>query len=128
MKKKIQGILLVLLVFIVTPVLLLMFIWKDRCQHTVLKTVEADSGGLQVVLQETDCGLAMSKATQVFLEERESNKWKSIGDVVVLQGVHAVSLQWQENNELVVGIPEGAVVVKSRDQVKDTRISYIPGK
>ncbi len=128
MKKKIKGVILVLLVFIVTPVLLLMFIWKDRCQHTVIKTIGSESGSLQVVLQETDCGLAMSKATQVFLEEREANKWKSIGDVVVLQGVHAVSLQWQENSELVVGIPEGAVVVKSRDQVGDTRVSYIPVK
>jgi hypothetical protein len=127
-QKKIKGIILVLLVFIVTPVLLLMFIWKDRCQHTVLKTIGSESGALQVVLQETDCGLAMSKATQVFLEEREANKWKTIGDVVVLQGVHAVSLQWQESSELVVGIPEGAVVVKSRDQVGDTRISYIPSK
>jgi hypothetical protein len=127
-KKKIKGVILVLLVFIVTPVLLLMFIWKDRCQHTVIKTIGSESGSLQVVLQETDCGLAMSKATQVFLEEREANKWKSIGDVVVLQGVHAVSLQWQENSELVVGIPEGAVVVKSRDQVGDTRVSYIPVK
>jgi len=128
LKKKIKGILLVLFVFIVTPVLLLMFIWKDRCVHTVLKTVATESGGLQVVLQETDCGLAISKATQVFLEERDASKWKSIGDVVVLQGVHAVSLQWQENNELVVGIPEGAVVVKSRNQVRDTQISYIPTK
>jgi hypothetical protein len=128
LKKNIKGIFLVLLVFIVTPLLLLMFIWKDRCQHTVIKTITSDSGGLQVVLQETDCGLAMSKATQVFLEEREANKWKSIGDVVVLQGVQTVSLQWQENNELVVGIPEGAVVVKSRDQVGDTRVSYVPVK
>jgi len=128
LKKNIKGILLVLLVFIVTPVLLLMFIWKDRCVHTVINTVVADSGGLQVVLQETDCGLAMSKATQVFLEERQSNKWKSIGDVVVLQGVHEVTLRWQENNELLVAIPEGAVVVKSRDQVGETRVSYIPPK
>ena len=128
MKKNIKGILLLLLVFIVTPVLLLMFIWKDRCVHNVIKTVASESGALQVVLQETDCGLAMSKATQVFLEERQSDKWNSIGDVVVLQGVHAVTMQWQENSELVIGIPEGAVVVKSRDQVGDTRISYVPSK
>ena len=128
MKKKVKGFLLLLLVFIITPVLLLMFIWKDRCVHTVIKTVGSESGVLQVVLQETDCGLAMSKATQVFLEERQANKWNSIGDVVVLQGVHAVTMQWQENSELVIGIPEGAVVVKSRDQVGDTRISYVPSK
>ncbi len=128
MKKQIKGVLLLLLVFIVTPVLLLMFIWKDRCVHTVIKTIASESGSLQVVLQETDCGLKMSKATQVFLEERQANKWHSIGDVVVLQGVHLVSLQWQENSDLVVGIPEGAVVVKSRDQVGDIRVSYVPSK
>lgn len=128
MMKKIKGVLLVLLVFIVTPVLVLMFVWKDRCVHTILNKVVSASGDLQVVLQETDCGLAMSKATQLKLEERVGSGWSEAGDIMVLQGVHQVAVEWQENNEVTVEIPEGAVVVKSRDQVRDTRISFVPPK
>lgn len=126
--KHIKGIMLVLLVFIVTPVLVLMFLWKDRCVHTVVDKVLSASGDLQVVLQETDCGLAMSKATQLKLEERQGNEWTEAGDIMVLQGVHKVGIVWQDNNEVSVEIPEGAVVVKSRDQVRDTRISFVPPK
>lgn len=126
--KKVKGILLVLLVFVVTPLLLLMFIWKDRCVHTIVNKVVSANGDLRVVLQETDCGLAMSKATQLKLEERQGSDWSEAGDIMVLQGVHKVAIEWQENNEVTVEIPEGAVVVKSRDQVRDTRISYVPPK
>lgn len=121
------GLILMVFIFLIAPFLLLMLVWKDRCVHTVRNSVAAASGTLQAVLQETDCGLAMSKATQVKLEERRGADWKAAGDVIVLQGVHQVTLEWQDT-DLQVGIPEGAVIVKSRDQVGDTRVTYVPPK
>jgi hypothetical protein len=126
-RKKWRGIFLMIFIFLVAPVLLLMLVWKDRCVHTVMNTVPSSSGDLQAILQQTDCGLAMSKATQVKLEERRGSSWKSVGDVIVLHGVHQVTLEWQDS-DLQVGVPEGAVIVKSRDQVGDTRVTYVPPK
>lgn len=123
-RKKLWGIVAMLAVFIATPILLLMLVWKDRCVHTTKNSLLSPSGILQAVVIETDCGLAMSKATQLRIDEKRGNRWSNVGDVIVLQGVHPVMIEWLDT-DLQVGVPEGAVIVKSREQVGDTKVVYI---
>jgi hypothetical protein len=123
-----KKVLPLLLIFGVVPMILLMLLWRDRCNETVVSSHVSPDGERLAVVSHKDCGPAVAVATEVRLGPRdprtEQNFKGGTTQVLLLQGVVDLSLFWKSPRNLAVSYPTGSVLVNRRPASDDVQITF----
>ncbi len=118
--QKIQGYVLLFVVFVVLPFGALSWIWRDRCHRTSIALTTSQDGTWIAETLQTDCGATMKVATELVLKHRTDEA----GDtVLVLSGKDPLGVKWAEARKLLVTLPLNSEVVKMARQWQDVQVA-----
>ncbi len=130
--KKVRGIVILVVIFIVVPFSALALFWQDRCDQSVVQSIVSPDGRAVAEQVITSCGRSLKTASEVHLTKIDQGQ--RVGKeaaVLIIPSKTKMKISWDHGlgtpgQILSIELPDGqSEVVRYKDTWGDVRIALI---